>query len=461
MKEIFDDLFKQSPYKPPMHLSTLVISLCFAAWIFIIPIPIGIILLFKRIRFDNEIIEKYETIDNIRSFEAYITKICDDKEASINSKEKALINKVAKFDEEIKNLKSEKNKLKKDINDLKAIETIEETLIPLTDDTITSEEYKTQYSMLVLKEKDIIKNKKAIDIIDDGLPKKQVENDVKQILRLFNSETDTHIRTITSKNISVIKQRIIKSYEALNKLFLLDGVKINSQFLQTKLEQADLMYSYEYQKEQEKLQQKAIREQMVEEEKVRREIEKEKQKIEKEEKHFHNEISKLMSNLKLASDVEKQLYIDKINELDQKLKELEANKKNVLDRESNTRAGYVYIISNIGSFGEDVFKIGMTRRLDPLDRVSELGSASVPFEFDVHAMIFSEDAPALESLLHNAFADKRVNLVNKRKEFFRVNLNEIASLVKEKYNATVQFTMVAEAAQFRESQRMQSITNPA
>ena len=196
---------------------------------------------------------------------------------------------------------------------------------------------------------------------------------------------------------------------------------------------------------------------MVEEEKVRREIEKQKAKIEKEEKQFQNEITKLMSYMQKSTEAEKQLYIDKIRELEDKLKQVEADKENVLEREQNTRAGYVYVISNIGSFGDNVYKIGMTRRLEPMDRVKELGDASVPFEFDVHAMIFSDDAPALETILHNTFKNKQVNKVNPRKEFFRVKLDEIEKVVKENFNATVTFTKIAEAAQYRESLKLENI----
>lgn len=122
---------------------------------------------------------------------------------------------------------------------------------------------------------------------------------------------------------------------------------------------------------------------------------------------------------KAKDNVERQLYLDKIKELENKLSALQADKENVLQREQNTRAGFVYIISHIGSFGERVFKIGMTRRLEPMDRIAELSSASVPFPFDVHAMIFSEDAPGLEAVLHQHFEQSRVNKVNPRKEFFQ------------------------------------------
>ena len=120
-------------------------------------------------------------------------------------------------------------------------------------------------------------------------------------------------------------------------------------------------------------------------------------------------------------------------------------------REANKRAGYVYVISNIGAFGEDVYKIGMTRRLDPMDRVNELGDASVPFCFDVHALIFSEDAPALETALHNAFEDKKVNKINQRREFFHVTLDEIKEVVHKNFDKTVEWTDVPEAEQYRQS----------
>lgn len=327
------------------------------------------------------------------------------------------------------------------------------------EDNITSEEYKSKYNMSVLREKELVKNNKALNAnySDSKHSIKEIRNDERQLLRCFNSETAAVLTSITIKNIDTSKNKIIRAFETLNKLFETDKVSISPKMLEMKLEQADLMYAYQYQKEQERLQQKAIREQMVEEEKVRREIEKEKAKIEKEETQFKNEVSKLMGYMQKANEAEKQLYIDKIKELEAKLKKVEADKENVLQREQNTRAGYVYVISNIGSFGDDVYKIGMTRRLEPMDRVKELGDASVPFEFDVHAMIFSDDAPALETILHNTFKANQVNKVNPRKEFFKVKLEEIEKVVKDNYNATVTFTKIAEAAQYRESLRLAEV----
>ena len=141
----------------------------------------------------------------------------------------------------------------------------------------------------------------------------------------------------------------------------------------------------------------------------------------------------------------------KINDIDLHLNEVDKNLKDIDYREANKRAGYVYIISNIGSFGKDIYKIGMTRRLDPQDRVDELGDASVPFAFDVHAMIFSDDAPTLENNLHKEFDDKKVNMVNGRKEFFHVTLEEIKEAVKKYNENIIEIKDTPDAEQYRES----------
>lgn len=324
-------------------------------------------------------------------------------------------------------------------------------------DQITSEECKNKIAMLKTEEQKLIKDGQAVICNADRTARgvrKLFNNNERQILRCFNTECDNILLSITFKNIDTLRNKLQKSFETLNKIFEVDKVQLSNKLLDIKLQEISLAYTAELKKEDEREEQKAIRAQMIEEEKVRREIEREKNRIGKEEQQFRNEISKLMKYLQKASDIEKQLYIDKIQELETKLKLLEKDKENVLEREQNTRAGYVYIISNIGSFGDDVYKIGMTRRLEPMDRVKELGSASVPFDFDVHAMIFSEDAPKLESILHETFKANQVNKVNPRKEFYNVPLEKISEVVKNNYNATVKFTMVAKATQYRESLKL-------
>lgn len=198
--------------------------------------------------------------------------------------------------------------------------------------------------------------------------------------------------------------------------------------------------------------QQAIREQMRAEARAEREIEEQKNKIEKDLQQHIGQVNKLMKYLqKTQIDVEREMYIKRIEELESKIQALKEDKEKVLEREANAKAGFVYIISNIGSFGEDIYKIGMTRRLEPMDRIKELSSASVPFEFDVHAMIFSSDAPALENMLHKEFSEYAVNKINSRKEFFKVSIEEIQEVVKKNYDDSVTFTLIPQAIEYRQS----------
>lgn len=322
---------------------------------------------------------------------------------------------------------------------------------------LKSDEIKNKLTLLKSQEDELIKSEKALEVTNTSSLKRVVDSQKKQILRCFNAEVTSVIGTITANNIDSVRTKLQRTFDALNKIFAVDGVQISQEYFAMKLEEMSLVYAYMLKVEEEKEQKKAIREQMLEEDKVRREIEREKQKIEKEESQFSNEVKKLMGYMQKAKDdVEKQLYIDKIQELEEKLKALAADKENVLEREQNTRAGFVYIISNIGSFGESVYKIGMTRRLEPMDRINELSSASVPFPFDIHALIFSEDAPSLETLLHHHFQDQQVNKVNPRKEFFRVDLESIKQLIIENHNSTVQFVDIPDATEYRETLRIES-----
>lgn len=209
-------------------------------------------------------------------------------------------------------------------------------------------------------------------------------------------------------------------------------------------------YEYYVKKEREKEEQAAIREQMRQEAEERRELEAQKKRVEKEESKYLTEIENVKETIASTTDESKLLALQKkIEELQDKLNGVEAQKEDIINRQ-NGKAGNVYVISNLGSFGEEVFKIGMTRRLEPMDRVKELGDASVPFSFDVHAMIFSEDAVSLEGKLHQVLDKYRLNKVNMRKEFFRLSLDTLEETVlKEDPAASFDRTMLAE--QYRQS----------
>lgn len=208
-------------------------------------------------------------------------------------------------------------------------------------------------------------------------------------------------------------------------------------------------YNYYVKKEQAKQEQMAIREQMRQEAEERKALEAEKKRVEKEESKYQAEINKLQESLKAASDSEMAKLQARIFELQGQLSNVVLKKEEITNLQ-NGKAGNVYIISNLGSFGDDVFKIGMTRRLDPQDRINELGSASVPFKFDVHSFIFSDDAVGLENKLHETLNSKRLNKVNLRKEFFKVGIDELEELVTQ-IDPTAEFNKTMLAEEFRQS----------
>lgn len=381
------------------------------------------------------------------------SKKCDFSEEYSNSKEETET-KPSKVKEE---LESEKYDIEYELNILR------EELKKLNDECIrkyyqfssyeslTSQDCKNE--LAILKQREIKMRREEKDIVKQNGVKMEPKDKriARQMLRTFNAECDNIMMNISLKNIDKVRNQIQKSFETINTIYT-NGNWINHSLLELKLQQATLIYTYELKYQQEKEIQRAIKEQMLEEAKAEKEIEQQKKKIEKDLQQHLGEVNRMMKYMqKTQIDAEKQLYLDKIKELEEKIKLLEADKETVSERQANAKAGFVYVISNIGSFGEGIYKIGMTRRLEPMERIRELSSASVPFEFDVHAMIFSSNAPELETMLHKHFSDRAVNKVNPRKEFFRVDIDEIERVVKENYNDTVQFTKIPVATEYRQS----------
>lgn len=219
------------------------------------------------------------------------------------------------------------------------------------------------------------------------------------------------------------------------------------------IETVKVEYEYYMQKERIKEEQRAIKEQMKQEAAERKALEEQRKKVEKEESKYQNEINSVTEQMSTCADNEQ------LKKLEQRIKELQEQmaavqeKKEKITQLQNGKAGFVYVISNLGSFGENVFKVGMTRRENPIDRVKELGDASVPFSFDVHSFIFTDDAVTLESTLHKELNDRRVNKINSRKEFFNVTLDEIETLVY-KYQPTAEFNRTMLAEEYRQGLSM-------
>lgn len=286
--------------------------------------------------------------------------------------------------------------------------------------------------------------------------KKMTTRGINMTARAFNGECDAAIANTTFKNVTTMEERIYKAFDVLNKLNEVNQIHINHAYRDLKIEELRLTFEYRAKKQQEKEEQREIRAQMAEERRAQAEIERAIREAEDEERRAQKALDKARKEMseKLAKMTAEQAskYQEKIDFLQVALEEAELKGQKAMSMAQQTKRGHVYIISNIGSFGEDVFKIGMTRRLDPQDRVDELGSASVPFLFDVHAMIFSEDAPAMENMLHQQFNEKRTNLVNKRKEFFNVSLEEIKAAVLNVAGNDIDFIETASAQHYHETQ---------
>lgn len=288
-----------------------------------------------------------------------------------------------------------------------------------------------------------------------GGSQKEGERMVKQttrlVLRAFNGECDAARADVSWNNITKMEERINKSVEDINKLSGVLQVTIATDYLKLKLDELRLTHECEEKKHQEREEQRRIREQIREEERAQREFEKAQQEAEEEEVRYQRALSKAREEAAKATGTALEKLTKQISGFEEKLDEARRKKERAISRAQLTKSGFVYVISNIGSFGERVVKIGMTRRLEPTERVDELGGASVPFPFDLHAMLYSDNAPELEYSLHQLLTDRRLNLVNSRREFYQdIDLAEIEDFVKSK-GLSAQFIKVPEAREYRET----------
>ncbi len=329
-------------------------------------------------------------------------------------------------------------------------------------DFASSEQYQARLETIRQQQKQMLSAKTAavshIEWTVNGSRvegRKQTNQTIKLILRAFNGECDAAIAKVKYNNVNVMTSRIRKAWEAINGLVSVQKCEITRTYLELKLEELFLAHEYQEKVQAEKEEQRRIREQMREEEIAQREFEKAQQDAEREEKRYAEALRKAQEEVEKATGAKQAKLQSQIEELERRLAEAHTRKERAIARAQMTRSGHVYVISNVGSFGEQVYKIGMTRRLDPMERIRELGDASVPFQFDVHAVIFSEDAPSLENKLHRLFTQRRVNLVNERKEFFEASIDEIADAVRSNHGE-IEITKLAEAEEYRKSQAIRA-----
>lgn len=387
-----------------------------------------------------------------------------------------LMEKIKTLQEQLTSLEKEVSIRQNTINGLDSqIQQLRSQLITFNDDVLiqefglysprysynTSDEYKEQLKKIRDQQKFCIKSNAAATgstnfTYNNSSSKgtKMVKDMQKLLLRAFNSECDETIANVKYSNYDMSVKKISSSANAVAKLGNMLSIAITPQYYQLKINELTLAFEYQLKKQEEKEALKAARAEQREQAKLQKEIEEQKKRIEKEQSHYQTAFEKLNAQLALHPDDPN--LLNKKAELEDKLTDIDKALSDIDYRQANMKAGYVYVISNIGSFGENVYKIGMTRRLDPQERIDELGDASVPFNFDVHAMIFSDDAPALETALHHAFEERKINMVNQRREFFNVTLDEIKEVIKNNFDKTVEFIDIPDAEQYRISQRMKS-----
>jgi Meiotically Up-regulated Gene 113 (MUG113) protein/uncharacterized protein DUF4041 len=289
------------------------------------------------------------------------------------------------------------------------------------------------------------------------------ETAVRFVIDAFNGKADSVLAKVRHDNAGTLQQELRDGYTLVNhhgQAFR--NARITEEYLNLRLAELRWASVTHELRLQEREEQRRVKEQLREEEKARKEYERAIREAARDEDLLRKAMDKAEEKLGRANAEQRVKFEAQLRELQAKLAEAEERNQRALSMAQQTKRGHVYIISNMGSLGENVYKIGLTRRLEPLDRIRELGDSSVPFEFDVHALIFAEDAPALEYQLHRHFVMNQINKVNYRKEFFRVDLAHIRREI-EKLGLTAAWTMTAAATEFRESQAIERLVaeNPA
>jgi Domain of unknown function (DUF4041)/Meiotically up-regulated gene 113 len=322
----------------------------------------------------------------------------------------------------------------------------------------TSAEYKIALETLRNKQRECIRKDNAAHCpiqwqVGNSLVegKQMVKQAKKVLLRAFNGECDAAIANVTWNNVTKMEERLRKSFTAINACGRVTQTSITDGYLQIKLDEVRLTHEYEEKRWTEKEEQRMAREAQREELKAVQEIEKAQEQAEEDVHTYEKLLAKARDEAAQATGVQLRELAEKVVSFEAKLDEARKKKEKAISRAQLTKSGFVYVISNIGAFGNDVYKIGMTRRMEPTERIAELSGAAVPFPFDLHAMMYSDNAPELETSLRKFLDERRVNLVNPRKEFYRnVQLLEIQEFVTKR-GLSAQFTDIPEARQWRET----------
>lgn len=320
-----------------------------------------------------------------------------------------------------------------------------------------SASYKTAISLARDSQKRLIRLGDAITTgkrwkVNDSYKEgeKMINQNKKLFLRAFNAESEAAIANVTWSNYQIMQNRITKAFDAINALGTSLELSISDKYRDSRLNELKLVFEEAEKRQQEREEARRQRAEQREEERVQRELEREREEAERESRRHEKALEKARAEMAAANEAEKERLEAKLAQLQVELDDARSRQERAIAQAQLTKSGHVYIISNIGAFGEGVVKIGVTRRLDPEERIRELGDASVPFPFDPHGLIRSDNAPELERKLHELFWDRRLNWSNDRKEFFRVSLEEVAVGLKS-LGFDIGLAAVAEAREYRET----------
>ena len=384
-------------------------------------------------------LEKYKPILNIdletENKTNEFNELTENQKIQAKKSENELIELNSKYSNSLETYK----KLRKEVSIYESkLDLIEFGVYEPIYDFEKSEDYRTEQKKVIGLQKEMITYETAATCstnwtVDgsEAKGKASTKRNIKLVLRAFNGECNSLIAKVKWNNVNQMKERIKKSFEAINKLGKSSTISISNDYLKLKVKELTLEHEFQLKKQNEREELRAVKEEIREEERAKREFEKVQRDAEKDEKNYQTALEKARKEIEKLTGEKQGKLQEKIEKLELELKEAQERKERAISMAQQTKRGHVYIISNIGSFGENIYKIGMTRRLEPTDRVKELGDASVPFKFDIHAMIYSEEAPTLEKELHRKFEEKKVNMLNYRKEFFNVTLDEIEEKITE------------------------------
>lgn len=354
---------------------------------------------------------------------------------------------------ELDRVKRQRDSMAKEIerlrNRVEGIDTLTEVgIYQLRHPLDSSAEYKEELASLREEIKEIIRGGSAIEASDmfaynNSLAqgRRMVGDLSKLMLRAYNAEAENCVRTVRAGSVSASVARLKRAVDAIAKLGKMMEMQVAEDFHALRIREIEMTGDFLMKVQMEREAAREERERLREERRAEMELAAERERLQKERQHYSNALAALIAQGKT----------DEVAQLEQRIGDINSAIEENDYRAANIRAGYVYVISNIGTFGPDVVKIGMTRRLEPLDRIRELGDASVPFPFDVHAIYFSDDAVGLENALHKAFAEFRLNQVNLRREFFYATPEEVREVLATHVGNLLEFTEEPEAEQYHQS----------